>query len=191
MTLTRPGAARRQRLVRLHALFLAILPRVEEHGRIYFRHLRPHQKADAVQEMRALAWKWFLSLARRGKDPAAFLTAFTTYLARAVNSGRRLAGMAKAKDALNPATQKRHGFTVEPLPSSPRACHEHLYAAPRGQQRPTSRASCVARAASARPASNPSRRPPQPRPTKHPSGWPRHSGHWPVWRRWRAKLMTA
>ncbi len=119
---------------RLHARFLQILPRVEEHGRIYFRHLRPHQRADAIQEMRALAWKWFLRLADRRKDPAGFLTAFTTYLARAVNSGRRLAAMARAKDALNPATQKRHGFTVEPLPTAPRACHDQIYAAPRGQQ---------------------------------------------------------
>ena len=45
----------RSRLAELHAHFLSILPRVELHGRIYFRHLRPHQKADAVQEMRGLA----------------------------------------------------------------------------------------------------------------------------------------
>ena len=118
----------------LHARFLAILPRVELHGRIYFRHLRPHQKADAIQEMRALAWKWFLGLHQQGRDPADFLKAFTTLLARAVNSGRRLAGMAKAKDVMNPATQRRHGFTVEPLPSSSAAGHEHLYAEVRGQR---------------------------------------------------------
>jgi hypothetical protein len=118
----------------LHAAFLSILPRVELHGRIYFRHLCPHKKADAIQEMRALAWQWFLRLHERGKDPGDFVTAFTTLLARAVNSGRRLAGMAKAKDVTNPATQRRHGFTVEPLPSSPRISHEQLYAAPKGQK---------------------------------------------------------
>src|SRR5690242_9174776 len=73
----------------LHTKFLAILPRIELHGRIYFRHLNPHNKADAIQEMCSLAWKWLLRLDEQGKDPADFLMSFTTFLARAVNSGRR------------------------------------------------------------------------------------------------------
>jgi hypothetical protein len=117
----------------LHAAFLAILPRVEQHGRIYFRHLGPHRKADAIQEMRGLAWKWFLRLHERGRDPAEFVTTFATLLARAVNSGRRLAGMERSKDVMNPATQRRRGFRVEPLPSSTRTSHEELYASPIGQ----------------------------------------------------------
>jgi hypothetical protein len=121
-------------LAELHARFLLILPRVELHGRIYFRHLRHHKKADAIQEMRGLAWKWFLRLVERGKDPCDFLAAFVTLLARAVNSGRRLAGMAKSKDALNPATQRRHGFSVECLPSSVLTSHERLYSEVNGQR---------------------------------------------------------
>jgi hypothetical protein len=118
----------------LHATFLHILPRVERHGRVYFRHLCPDRKADALQEMRAMAWKWLLQMHERGKDPTCFLKAFTTFLARAVNSGRRLAGMAKAKDVLNPHAQRRHGFQVERLPTSLRSGHEHLYASPLGQE---------------------------------------------------------
>jgi hypothetical protein len=119
----------------MHARFLLLLPRVELHGRIYFRHLRcPHKKADAIQEMRCLAWKWFLRLHERGRDPADFLTGFVTLLARAVNSGRRLASMARAKDVLNAATQRRHGFHVERLPSSTQASHERLYAEVHGQE---------------------------------------------------------
>jgi hypothetical protein len=122
-------------LEELHAAFLLILPSVELHGRIYFRHVRcPHKKADAIQEMRALAWKWFLRLHQRGRDPADFLTGFVTLLARAVNSGRRLAGMARAKDVLNAATQRRNGFHVERLPSSTQASHERLYAEVHGQE---------------------------------------------------------
>jgi hypothetical protein len=131
--LIRP-AARVLSIEVLHARFLLILPRVELHGRIYFRHLRSQKKADAIQEMRALAWKWFLRLQERGRDPAEFITGFVTLLARAVNSGRRLAGMAKSKDAMNPATQRRHGFTVESLPSSIQTSHERLYATVHGQQ---------------------------------------------------------
>jgi hypothetical protein len=122
-------------LTELHARFLLILPRVELHGRIYFRHVRcPHRKADALQEMRALAWQWFLRLHERGRDPSAFLTGFTTLLARAVNSGRRLVGMAHSKDVTNPATQRRHGFKVEVLPSSLGVSHECRNASPHGQE---------------------------------------------------------
>jgi len=83
--------------------------------------------------MVALAWKWFVRLMQRGKDPSEFVTTFTSLLARAVNSGRRLAGQAKAKDVMNPATQRRHGFTVEPLPCSSSASYDRLYSLPHGQ----------------------------------------------------------
>jgi hypothetical protein len=119
----------------LHARFCLLLPRIEIHGRIYFRFLRcPHKKADAIQEMRALAWKWFLRCVERGKDPADFVATFVGFLARAVKCGRRVAGMLRAKDVMNPTTQHRHGFKVEPFPFSHRAEHERLYADPKGQQ---------------------------------------------------------
>ncbi len=121
-------------LAELQTQFLIILPRVELHGRIYFRCLTQQQKAELIQEMRALAWKWYLRLHECGKNPSDFMKAFTTLLARAVFSGRRLVGSWKAKDVMNPFTQRRHGFAVEPLPMSPRTSHEQLYAVPNGQE---------------------------------------------------------
>ena len=41
--------------------------------------------------------------------------------------------MEKAKDAMNRFTQRRHGFTVESLPISPRTCVGDLYSRPHGQ----------------------------------------------------------
>src|SRR5262249_56901970 len=67
-------------LAHLHARFLELLPAVERHGQIYFRHLGPHRKLDAIHDIRALAWKWFLRLHERGRDPADFVTSFTTLL---------------------------------------------------------------------------------------------------------------
>jgi hypothetical protein len=125
---------KQRKLDELHAHFLDILPKIELHGHIYFRHLSPHKKADAIQEMRALAWLWYVRLVDRGRDPQDFVATFVTLLARAVNSGRRLTGMLKAKDVMNTAAQKRHGFRVEPLPGSTRTFHDHLYASPRGQK---------------------------------------------------------
>ena len=102
----------------LHAHFLSILPRIELHGRVYFRHLRcPHKKEDLIAEMVALCWKWFVRLAERGRDATRFPSALATYAAKAVRSGRRLTGMERAKDVLSPLAQQRRGFAVGKLPA--------------------------------------------------------------------------
>jgi hypothetical protein len=127
-----PGGVGRDHLAHLHAAFLAILPCIELHGHVYFRHVRcPHRRADCVAEMVALCWKWYLRLVERGKDPAQFPTTLATYAARHVRSGHRLCGPEKGKDALSPLAQTRHNFVVEKLPDvstlsanppSPRRC---------------------------------------------------------------------
>ena len=63
----------------LQVRFLAILPRIELHGRVYFRHVRcAQQQAEFLQEMRALAWLWFLRVVRQGKAPEAFPSALAS-----------------------------------------------------------------------------------------------------------------
>jgi hypothetical protein len=100
-----------------HLFLMHILPRVEAHGRIYFRHIKcPHRKEDAIQEMVGLAWKWHIRLAEKGKDATCFPTALATFAARAVRSGRRLCGQERPKDVLSPTAQQRRGFAVEKLP---------------------------------------------------------------------------
>jgi hypothetical protein len=100
-----------------HDQFQAIWPRIEQHARIYFRKVGcPHKKADCIAETVALAWKWFVRLAERGKDATRFPSVLATYAARAVRSGRRVCGQQKAKDAMNDQTQQRHGFSVGKLP---------------------------------------------------------------------------
>jgi DNA-binding NarL/FixJ family response regulator len=119
----------------LHAGFVAILPRIERHARISFRDIRcPNKKEDLVAETIALSWAWYARLVRKGKDVAKFVSALARFAARAVRSGRKVAGKEKAKDALSQAAQRRHGFTVEPLPASTRTSFEKLYSAVHGQQ---------------------------------------------------------
>jgi hypothetical protein len=105
-------------LARLQVTFLtSVLPKVLSHGRVYFRHLRSaERKEEYVAEMVALAWKWHLRLAERGKDSTRFPTALATFAARAVRSGRKLAGMDRSKDVLSPLAQQRKGFAVGKLP---------------------------------------------------------------------------
>ena len=60
-TLTDPAS-----LARLQAAFLgSVLPKVQRHGRIYFRGARSDRRADLVAEVVALAWKWFMRLVCR------------------------------------------------------------------------------------------------------------------------------
>ena len=67
-------------------------------------------------ELRGLAWKWYVRLVRRGKDVLAFVSALATYAARAVNSGRRVCGHERKREALSPVAQRLHGFAVGKLP---------------------------------------------------------------------------
>src|SRR5262249_61483379 len=100
----------------LHASFLAILPQLQRHGRIYFRGARSDRRADLVAEMVALAWKWFVRLAERGKDPTRFAVMLASYAAKAVKSGRRVTGQEPGRDVLSPLAQMRRCFVVSTLP---------------------------------------------------------------------------
>src|SRR5262252_4740047 len=101
----------------LQTRFLSILPRIELHGRISFRYLRcPALRDDAVAEVVALAWKWHLRLAERGKDATQFPSALATFAALAVKAGRRVCGRERARDVLSPSAHRQHQIKVERLP---------------------------------------------------------------------------
>ena len=101
----------------LHTRFLSILPRIETHAKIYFRHVACREKrADFVAETVALAWRWFQRLAERGKDATKFASTLASYAARAVKSGRRVCGQLSPKDVLSERAQQERGFAVGKLP---------------------------------------------------------------------------
>lgn len=119
----------------LQALFLILLPRIEQRASIVFRYVRcPQTRADKINETIALAWQWLVRLSERGRDVNEFATSFIFLVARAVKSGRRVVGVEKAKDAMSPAAQQRHNFKVVSLPTSTCTSHENLYTKPHGQQ---------------------------------------------------------
>jgi len=100
-----------------HTRFLLLLPRIKTCAQFLFRDVKcPDKRADRIAEVIALAWHWFVTLEKRGKDPASFITALATLACRAVRSGRRLAAMEPAKDVYSSRTQLRQGFTVMTLP---------------------------------------------------------------------------
>jgi hypothetical protein len=73
----------------LHNQFLALLPRIETHARIYFRGIKcADQRADKIRETVALAWKEYRRLIERGKDVTQFAMVFISLVARGVRCGR-------------------------------------------------------------------------------------------------------
>jgi hypothetical protein len=101
----------------VQAVFLAILPRIQQHGQIYFRHQKCQSaREDCIAEMVAMSWKWFITLSNQGKNPASFVSAIASYAARAVKSGRRLCAQEKANDVMSPVAQQRRCFVVGKLP---------------------------------------------------------------------------
>ena len=118
----------------LQAAFLQVLPRIQTHAEIHFRHLRcPGRREDAVAEVVALAWEWFLRLTERQKDVAEFVSAVADFAVRHVRSGRGLCGQQRSKDAMSPVAQRLHGFRVEPLTYPFRQGHDGLFSDPHGQ----------------------------------------------------------
>jgi hypothetical protein len=105
------------------------------HGHVYFRALKcPHLKEDFLADMVALAWKWFLRLVEKGKDPMDFPSALATFAAKAVKAGRRVARQERAKDVMSSVAKRKHGIKVERLPSSTRHHIEDVYGNVHGQQ---------------------------------------------------------
>ena len=130
-----PCLVQAARLGQLQATFITqVLPRVEAHGRIYFRHVKcPDRKEELLAEMCGLAWKWFVGLVQKDKNVLDFVSALANYAARAVNSGRRVCGHERKKEVLSPVARRLHGFVVEALPQATSTSHECLYASPHGQ----------------------------------------------------------
>jgi hypothetical protein len=114
--------------------FLAILPRIEMHAQIQFRYLKcPGRRADAIAEVIALAWKWFLRLVEQGKEIDEFVSVLADFAVRHVRAGRRLCGQEPIQEILSQRAQQRHGIRVEALPCCTRRSRADLYSDPHGQ----------------------------------------------------------
>jgi hypothetical protein len=71
--------------------FLSLLPMIENHARVYFRHFPcPEQRADKVAETVAVAWQWYRRLAERAKDVR--LTPFFPPRSRSTSVSRSTSG---------------------------------------------------------------------------------------------------
>ena len=97
----------------VQALFLDQFPRFCDHARFAFRHVHcPATRDDRVAESLALAWRHFVALLARGKNPAGFVTVLALRCSQAVKAGRRLTGTESPLDVLSPLAATRHQFSL-------------------------------------------------------------------------------
>lgn len=100
----------------LNERFLKQLPRIEAHARFAFRRIGcPHARADLEAETIALAWKHFVRLVERGKNPDTFVTTLARRCAQAARNGRRVVGGYKKREAMPQRGVARRGLTRIPL----------------------------------------------------------------------------
>jgi RNA polymerase sigma factor (sigma-70 family) len=100
---------------RWHKVFLAMLPKIVDHAKVAFRHLRGEARQDAIQETIANALVAFVALVRRGKMSIAFPTVLAKYAVAQINDGRRVGNRLNVREVLSPYAQKHKGFKVERL----------------------------------------------------------------------------
>ena len=130
-----PRAQSSSTLSGLQHAFMCLLPKIQKHAQITFRHLAcAHQRADRMAESVALAWKWFLRLHELGKDVNQFPMVFIYLVVKGVRSGRRLAGQERLRDILSKVAQVRNDFLVESLSEGSEPVMETM-AGPHGSMR--------------------------------------------------------
>ena len=99
----------------MHRQFVdCILPAVQHHASVQFRHLKGQNRDDAIQETMAVAWQFFVQAIDAGKDPTSFPHCLADLAVRRVRSGRRFAGH-NSRDVMSQRAQMRHGFEVHSL----------------------------------------------------------------------------
>jgi len=100
---------------RWNRVFLSMVPKIVQHSKFAFRHLRGQDYQDAIQETIANALVAFVALVRRGKMSLAYPTVLARYAVAQIKDGRRVGSSLNCSDVLSPYCQRLAGLTVERL----------------------------------------------------------------------------
>lgn len=98
-----------------HQRFLTMLPAIETHARLVFRHLDPEAREDAVEETIANALVAFVRLVQLQKTDVAYPSALARYAVAQIHDGRRVGNRLNVRDVLSPYAQKQKDIQVERL----------------------------------------------------------------------------
>ena len=81
-----------------HRDFVRMLPKIEDHARFVFRHLKSDRQEEAVQETICNCVVAFARLFKRGRAKAATWSSLARYAVAQVRSGRRVGTSLNIKD---------------------------------------------------------------------------------------------
>ncbi len=100
----------------VHATFLKLLPAVQNHAAIQFRHLTPGEREEAIAEATAAAFVNFKAAVRLGTTHRVKASMLAHYAALHVRHGKHVGGSRQSRrDVLSPHARRRGGFQVLPL----------------------------------------------------------------------------
>jgi hypothetical protein len=92
-----------------------MVPKIIEHSKYAFRHLRGQDYQDAIQETIANAMVAFVGLVRRGCESLAYPSVLSKYAIAQIRDGRRVGNSLCCHEVLSPYAQRLKGFTVDRL----------------------------------------------------------------------------
>jgi len=114
IAIARPVPSKTSRPV-WHAGFLAMLPAIERHAKIAFRHLDAEAREEMVQEVICNACRAYARLAELNKTEVAYPGALARFGVAQARSGRRTGGKRNCRDVLNGYCQMKKDLVVERL----------------------------------------------------------------------------
>jgi hypothetical protein len=98
-----------------HADFMAMMPAIETHAKVAFRHLDPEAREEMVQEVICNACRAYARLVELKKTDLAYAGVLARFGVAQARSGRRTGGKLNCRDVLSPYCQHRKNLVVERL----------------------------------------------------------------------------
>ena len=107
-----------------HAAFEAMIPTIEEHARISFRHLDRDAYEEAIQECICNACQAYARLVERGKTDVAYASMLATFAVSQVRDGRKVGNSLNIHDVSSDYCRQRKNLVLERL-DKPDETEEH------------------------------------------------------------------
>ena len=98
-----------------HADFEAMLPLIEAHAKIAFRHLKPEACEEAVQEAICNACQAYARLVELERTDVAYPGVLARFGVRQTRMGRKVGGKLNCRDLLSEYAQRKKSLVVERL----------------------------------------------------------------------------
>jgi hypothetical protein len=98
-----------------HAAFEAMLPVIEAHAKMAFRHLDPDAREEAVQETACNACQAFARLCELGKTDVAFPSVLARFGVAQTREGRKVGSKLNCRDVSSDYSQQKKKLQVERL----------------------------------------------------------------------------